>query len=120
MMRKGICALAWTAVFCFLIATASFAADETKDTAIKTKQQRMQEFQKKKAKKLEDSKKEKPAADAGTVQKQEEQKQMQVEKKQTQTEKKQQQSENEQMQEEQKQQKKELKDINKGTEDKEK
>lgn len=107
-MRKGIGVVAWAALFCFLIAAPSFAADEKQGTTDKTEwQKKMDDFKKQREQKIEELKKGKAASDAQAGQKQEEQKQMQDEKKEQQAEKK-------QKIEEQKQEKKQLKDINKG------
>jgi hypothetical protein len=89
-MRKCTGVVAWVALFCFLIAAPSFAADEKQGTTDKTElQKKMDDFKKQREQKIEEMKKGKAASDAQAVQKQEEQKQQQTEKKGQQTEKKQ-------------------------------
>ena len=106
-MRKRIGVLAWAALFSFLLAAPSFAADEKQGTADKTEwQKKMDDFKKQREQKIEEMKKGKAASDAQAGQKQEEQKQLQDEKKGQQTEK-------QQMHKDQQQDKKEQKGINK-------
>jgi hypothetical protein len=99
-MRKGIGVVTWAALFCFLFATSSFAADEKQGTTDKTEwQKKMDDFKKQRDQKIEEMKKGKAASDAQAGQKQDEQKQQQTEK--------------QQMHKDQLQDKKEQKDINK-------
>jgi len=70
-MKKGVFALMWTGIFCFVIASPSFAADEKQGTTDKAEwQKKMDDFQKKREQKIEEMKKGKAATDPQAGQKQ--------------------------------------------------
>jgi hypothetical protein len=90
-MRKTIAVLVWAFLFCFLVASPSFAADEKQGTSEKTEwrkkaagekqgttgkvewQKKKEDFQKKREQRLQELKKEKETSNAQAGQKQEEQ-----------------------------------------------